>query len=105
MIFAEILCDKDLLTNGWCDDETNNEECFFDFGDCCKFQIFVGECTDCICHEDKTRHTFWMYPNEMCDNPKALGIFVDKLFEASGLDTSIVGTMSGKLFVLDLSGC
>ena len=65
MIFAETLCDKDLFTNGECDDETNTEECFFDFGDCCKFQIFVGECTNCICHEDNTRHTFWIYPNEI----------------------------------------
>ena len=48
-----------------------------------------------------------MYPNElkMCENPKAIGIFMDKLFEASGLDTRIGGTLSGKLFVLDLSGC
>ena len=101
------MCNKDLLTNGECDDETNDQECFFDFGDCCKFQIRVGECEDCICHEDETRHTFWMYPNElkMCENPKGIGIFMNKLGEASGLDTRIGGTLSGKLFVLDLSGC
>ena len=101
------MCNKDLLTNGECDDETNDQECFYDFGDCCKFQIHVGECTDCICHEDKTRHTFWMYPNElqMCENPKSIGIFFDKLFEASGIDTKMIGKMTGTSFVLDFSAC
>ena len=48
-----------------------------------------------------------MYPNElkMCENPKAIGIFYDKLFEASGLDTRIVGQMSGNFFLLDINGC
>ena len=41
----------------------------------------------------------------MCENPKALGIFFEKLFEASGLDTNIVLRLSDKGFVLDLSGC
>ena len=98
------MCDKDLLKNGKCDDETNNEECFFDFGDCCKFQIFVGECTNCICHEDKTRHTFWIYPNEikirespwggLSTNEKSIitakkqQIFQSMLNKASGLSTS-----------------
>ena len=86
------MCDKDLFTNGRCDDETNNEECFFDFGDCCKFQIFVGECTNCICHEDKTRHTFWVYPNEIKirDFQFEKSILVSKLYEASGLGTTFI---------------
>ena len=48
-----------------------------------------------------------MYPNElkMCENPKAIGIFFDKLFEASGIDTRVVGEMSGTSFVFDFSGC
>ena len=48
-----------------------------------------------------------MYPNElkMCENPKALGIFFEKLLEASGVDTRIVGHLSGKILELDLSGC
>ena len=98
------MCDKDLFTNGECDDESNTEECFFDFGDCCKFQIYIGECTNCICHEDNTRHTFWVYPNEikirespwggLSTNEKSIitakkqQIFQSMLNKASGLQTS-----------------
>ena len=62
--------------DGYCDDLYNNEVCNFDagkkivlcflqylslsikdlLGDCCKPFIKSHYCSDCICHEDGTRH-------------------------------------------------
>ena len=50
------LIDIELLGNGVCDDKTNNAECGYDMGDCCLEPINDHKCTDCICHEDNTRH-------------------------------------------------
>ena len=50
------LIDIELLGNGVCDDKTNNAECGYDMGDCCLEPINDHDCTDCICHEDNTRH-------------------------------------------------
>ena len=44
------------LGNGICDDEANNAECGYDMGDCCLEPINDHVCTDCISHEDNTRH-------------------------------------------------
>ena len=34
-----------------CDDETNNEGCLFDGGDCCGPNVNTDYCTLCVCHE------------------------------------------------------
>lgn len=39
-----------------CDDNINNEKCYYDHGDCCLNEIDDHKCTECICHEDGTRH-------------------------------------------------
>ena len=38
--------------NRKCDDVLNNEECFWDNGDCCRYPRFFGDCENCTCHED-----------------------------------------------------
>ena len=68
---------------------TLNQGCFYDFGDCCQFQVRIGTCTDCLCHEDNTRHIFWIYPNEMTPESSEESIFMQKLFDSSVLDTDI----------------
>ena len=40
------------IGDGWCDDETNNEDCDFDGGDCCLDEIFADYCIECLCYED-----------------------------------------------------
>ena len=40
------------IGDGYCDDETNNNECDFDGGDCCGQYINTAYCSKCICHED-----------------------------------------------------
>ena len=40
------------IEDGYCDDGTNNQECHFDGGDCCGYNINIHYCTECICFED-----------------------------------------------------
>jgi len=39
-----------------CNDNLNIEKCHYDHGDCCLNEISDDQCTECICHEDGTRH-------------------------------------------------
>ena len=39
------------IGNGVCQDELNNEECFYDGGDCCGPNVETQDCTECICNE------------------------------------------------------
>jgi hypothetical protein len=45
-----------LVGNGRCNDEANTADCGYDMGDCCMEPINDKTCTDCICHDDNTRH-------------------------------------------------
>jgi len=38
-----------IIGDGICHDETNNEDCNYDGGDCCLFSINRDYCIDCIC--------------------------------------------------------
>ena len=38
--------------DGACDDENNNEACFFDGGDCCGVYVLTDWCTECHCLEE-----------------------------------------------------
>ena len=42
------------IGDGWCDDETNNEGCQFDGGDCCENDYYYWDdyCNDCHCFEE-----------------------------------------------------
>ena len=42
----------DLVGNGVCNDEANNEGCNFDGGDCCGACVNTEYCTECVCHEE-----------------------------------------------------
>ena len=35
--------------DNYCDDENNNEACFFDGGDCCGSNVNTNCCTECLC--------------------------------------------------------
>ena len=41
-----------LIANGMCNDETNNDECNFDGGDCCGDCINTEHCSECVCYAD-----------------------------------------------------
>merc|ERR1719444_758031 len=46
-------CQTHWIGDGYCDDENNNAECFFDAGDCCSY-IMTGwdnYCQECACKE------------------------------------------------------
>ena len=42
---------SDWIGDDYCDDETNNEKCDYDGGDCCLEEILADYCSDCTCHE------------------------------------------------------
>ena len=39
-----------MVGNGFCNDETNNEDCNYDGGDCCVVNANTNSCSDCSCH-------------------------------------------------------
>ena len=46
-------CEEPTLhADGSCDDENNNEACFFDGGDCCGYNVNTDWCTVCQCLEE-----------------------------------------------------
>ena len=49
---AAEVCDSGtfaFIGDGFCDDENNNKNCFFDGGDCC-FNVRDEFCSDCACY-------------------------------------------------------
>ena len=38
------------IGNGYCNDNTNNESCSYDGGDCCGPNVDTQYCTECICY-------------------------------------------------------
>ena len=54
-MYVNIGCEIDApiwIGDGNCDDETNNEDCLFDGGDCCGPNVNKDFCTLCVCYED-----------------------------------------------------
>ena len=43
-----------MIGNGYCNDETNNQDCGFDGGDCCGSCVMTNLCTNCSCLENAT---------------------------------------------------
>ena len=39
-----------LVGDGFCNDETNNEICNYDGGDCCLYVNNIDQCSNCICY-------------------------------------------------------
>ena len=46
-----------LVGNGYCNDETNNEGCNFDSGDCCGPCISTDDCIECLCLDQSNNAT------------------------------------------------
>ena len=42
------------VADGFCDDETNNQLCNFDGGDCCGLHVIFDFCNECICKDTST---------------------------------------------------
>ena len=39
-----------MVSNGFCNDETNNPDCNYDGGDCCIVNANIISCFECVCH-------------------------------------------------------
>ena len=49
--FQFSVCDNpEFVSNGFCNDETNNADCNYDGGDCCGYSINSEHCTECTCY-------------------------------------------------------
>ena len=60
----------ELIGDGFCNDETNSENCNYDGGDCC-IDINTDYCIECICyHQDNCRHghTPSLVDDGVCNN-------------------------------------
>ena len=38
-----------MIGDGYCNDETNNEDCNYDGGDCCGTCVITNQCSECEC--------------------------------------------------------
>ena len=38
-----------MVRNGYCNDEANNADCFYDGGDCCGGCVNTDQCSNCLC--------------------------------------------------------
>ena len=43
-----------LVGDGFCNDETNNQHCSYDRGDCCLLNVTKDNCTECNCYIQET---------------------------------------------------
>ena len=53
-----------LIKNGFCNDESNNEDCDYDGGDCCGFCIAKDHCSECACIADGSPDSYanvWLH--------------------------------------------
>ena len=59
-----------LVGNGFCNDETNNEDCNYDSGDCCVLNANTDSCSDCVCHLIETCAAGYhpLVENGFCDD-------------------------------------
>ena len=54
-LYSDTDCHQtNLISNGFCNDETNNEKCYYDGGDCCGSCINTNFCTNCSCISNTT---------------------------------------------------
>ena len=44
------------ISDGFCNDETNNVECDFDGGDCCGTCVLTQQCSECLCLGNSSRN-------------------------------------------------
>ena len=43
-----------IVGDGYCNDETNNAGCNYDYGDCCGFNVNTDFCSNCRCYFNET---------------------------------------------------
>ena len=62
--YGDLNCDAhmEVIGNGVCNDEANNEGCIYDGGDCCLPNTNSDQCTECICHHQETCATGFNHP-------------------------------------------
>ena len=48
--FNEFVPQNPLIGDGFCNDETNNYQCYYDGLDCCRSPINTALCSNCSCH-------------------------------------------------------
>ena len=53
--------------DNYCNDENNNEACFFDGGDCCGSNVNTLFCTECLCLEEGGCNQSWI-ADGYCDD-------------------------------------
>ena len=64
-------CDNGALVgNGFCNDETNNEDCNYDGGDCCAMNANTDSCSECVCQLIETCAAGYhpLVGNEFCND-------------------------------------
>ena len=59
-----------MVGNGYCNDETNNEDCNFDGGECCGPCVNKTRCIECQCKSNdiKTSKSLNGAPNQLIGN-------------------------------------
>ncbi len=69
------ICDAPMeyLSDGFCDDITNNPECLYDGGDCCVAQTDCSYCFNCTCHR-MSKGCNTVQTNQFGNKEKALTI-------------------------------
>ena len=55
--FSTECANPDWVKDGFCDDEINNLDCYFDGGDCCGDGINTAYCTLCQCKDENSNFT------------------------------------------------
>ena len=70
IIFIAGCNQANLISDGYCNDETNNDDCNFDGGDCCGSCINTDFCAHCICLGNVTSNEVEnpLVGNGVCNN-------------------------------------
>ena len=50
------------MGNGFCNDITNNQDCYFDGGDCCGSCVISNHCSECVCLDPEAFVTLTLNP-------------------------------------------
>ena len=58
-------CDgpEEFISDGYCNDETNNADCNYDGGDCCGGCANIDHCLNCVCYAESPIDPYCKYIN------------------------------------------
>ena len=68
----------EFVGDGYCDDEANNEICYYDLNDCCKMDTDKTQCSNCTCliTKDEAETIQLEFENEFCPkNESGVSVF------------------------------